>query len=197
MLADCRHAIVAGVAGPDDLCVINRKRWNPDIGCMAVLAYISGLNMRRILAGCIGTVMAARAIAGDIHVIKICRQPAGRGVAVLAIVATVDMCRMFASRSYAVVTGAAGAEYLGVIDCKGWDPQIRCMAILTHVSCLHMRWRFTRCFHTVVTATAIASDVDVVEVGRQPGDSGMAIVAVVAAGDVCRVFASRRDAIVT
>jgi len=43
---------------------------------MAVLTNIGRLHVRRILAGGIGAVVAARAITRDVHVIKIGRNPA-------------------------------------------------------------------------------------------------------------------------
>ena len=37
-------------------------------------------------------------------------------MAVLAVVTARDVCRVFAGRREAIVTGAAGAEYLCVVD---------------------------------------------------------------------------------
>ncbi len=51
------------------------------------------------------------------------------------------------------------------------------------------------CNGTVVTTGAIIRDVGVIIVCWRPGDRRMAIIAIVAAGDVRRMFASRRIAV--
>ena len=50
---------------------------------------------------------------------------------------------------------------------------------------------------TVVTTNTVVHDVDVVEVGRQPGDRCVAVVAIIAACDMGRVIAGRYDAVMT
>ena len=68
----CRNdAVVAGTAGSNNLGVVHSESWNPDIGVVAVLANFCSQNMRRVLAGRFDAVVAACAIAGDTHVIKI------------------------------------------------------------------------------------------------------------------------------
>ena len=56
----CRNdAVVAGAAGTDNLGVIHCVRWNPDIGIVTVFANFRCQNVRRVLAGCFNTVVAA------------------------------------------------------------------------------------------------------------------------------------------
>ena len=73
MFADRYHTVMAGAAGADDLSVVNRIRRNPGIRCMAIFADDTGKNMVGVLARCIRTVVAARTIACDIDVVKVCR----------------------------------------------------------------------------------------------------------------------------
>ena len=78
VFADSRDAIVAGVAGSADLCVIDRVGGYPDVRCMAIFTNIRGLNVSRILACRVGAIVAAGTISRDVHVIEIRRQPAKR-----------------------------------------------------------------------------------------------------------------------
>ena len=64
--------------------------------------------MRGWFAGRFNAVMAAYAVPGDIHVVKIGRQPADRGVTVIAGIAAVDMSRMLAGGGATVMAGATG-----------------------------------------------------------------------------------------
>ena len=59
-----------------------------------------------------------------------------------------------------------------------------------------MRWIFTGRFNAVMTAGAVTGYPDVVEIGRQPADGRVAVVAVVAARNVRWMFASRCRAVV-
>ena len=60
-----------------------------------------------------------------------------------------------------------------------------------------MQRALARRIRAVVATGTIVDNVCVIEVGRQPGDSRVAIVAVFAAGDMRWVLAGRRDAVVT
>lgn len=71
MFADCRRAVMAGTASADNLCVVYSVGRYPGIRIMAILANITRLNVRRVLAGGIRTVVAANAIACNIDVIKV------------------------------------------------------------------------------------------------------------------------------
>ena len=72
---------------------------------VAVLTYISGLNMRGVLADRLCTVVATYTIANDIDVIEIGRQPAVRRMTIIAGITAGNMGRVFARGYRAVVTG--------------------------------------------------------------------------------------------
>ena len=71
VFAGCRHAIVAGIAGADYLGVINGKDRRENVGVVAVLANIAGLDVRWRFSNCVRTVMAVNAISRDIQVVEI------------------------------------------------------------------------------------------------------------------------------
>jgi len=63
--------------------------------------------MRKTLAGRFDAVMATHAVADDVEMIEIGRQPSNCRVAVIAICATANVSGMFARRRHAVMAGAA------------------------------------------------------------------------------------------
>jgi len=73
VLACGGDTVVAGAAGADNLGVIDAHHRNKDIGRMAVFTHIRRLNVCRAFAGRIRAVVAADAVAGDVHVIEIGR----------------------------------------------------------------------------------------------------------------------------
>ena len=72
-LADGSDTVMAGDTGSNYLRVIDGQRRCKHIGRVAVLADIRCLNVCRIFAGCVRTVMTADAVTGDVDVIEICR----------------------------------------------------------------------------------------------------------------------------
>jgi len=84
-----------------------------------------------------------------------------------------------------------------VIDRKYGRPDIRRVAVFADVACLHVRRSFAGGLCAVMAAKAVACDVDMVEVRGQPTDGRMAIIAVVATGDMGWVFSTRRDTVMT
>lgn len=118
----------------------------------------------------------------------------------MTVVATIiarDVRWMFARCSKTVMTGAATAQYLCVINRIGWRPRITIVAILTDVTRLHMRQVLARGIQTVVAANAIARNVQVIECRWSPCNCRVAVIASIAAGKVRRVLAGRDYAIVT
>ena len=69
------------------------------------------------------------------------------------------------------------------------------MAVLADIGGIDMRWMFARRIGAVMAADAVGGDVGVVEVGRDPRVGRMTVVAVVAAGNVGRVLACGRVAV--
>lgn len=72
--------------------------------------------MSRVFANRIGTVMAAEAVADNVHVIEIRRQPANRTVTIVAVVAARNMVLTLACGGNSVVTRSARAQNLCVIN---------------------------------------------------------------------------------
>ena len=118
-------------------------------------------------------------------------------MAILAIVAARNMCGMLAGCGNAVVAGSAGSEYLAVINHEDGRKNAGCVAVLTYVRCLHMRRRFACCAGAVVACSTAACDIGVIKIRGKPAICRMAIVTVIVAGDVRRMFATRSNAIVT
>jgi hypothetical protein len=65
------RTVVAGSAGSDDLCVVDRKSRNPNVRVMAVLTNFARLYVHQILARRLNTVVAAGAVASDSDVIEV------------------------------------------------------------------------------------------------------------------------------
>ena len=74
--------------------------------------------MGGILASRVSAIVAACAVARDVDVIEVGREPRDSRVAIVAVVATGDVGWVLAGRSNAVVTGITGSEHLGMIDSK-------------------------------------------------------------------------------
>lgn len=68
-----RDTVVARGASADNLCVIDRVHRCEDIGCVTVLAHITGENVRWSFAGRIGAVVAARTVTGNVDMIEVRR----------------------------------------------------------------------------------------------------------------------------
>ena len=107
---------MARAACTDYLSMIDHRCRGPGINAVAIFTDRRCLNVRRVLAGCVNTVVAARAIAGDINVIKICWRPGHSCVAIIAIVATGEMVEILAGCRDAVMTGTTAAKHLCVVN---------------------------------------------------------------------------------
>ena len=116
---------------------------------------------------------------------------------VVAGVAAGKVSWVLAGRRDAVVTGATGAQYLGVIDSDYRRPQVRGVAVLADIRRLNVRQTFADCIRAVMAADTGACDVVVIEIRGQPGDGTVAIVAGVAAGDMGRVLPGSGGAVMT
>lgn len=197
MFAGSYNAVVTGTTGADHLGMIDRGGWNPGDDAMAVLTNGCRLDVRGVLAGRIGAVVATRAVARDIDVIKIRWHPGDRRVAVVAGVATGDVCRGFAGRNISIVTGIASTDYLGVVDRYGRRPKVDAVTILTNQRGLNVRDMFAGRVRAVMAVGAVTGDAGVIKIGRRPGDSRVAIVAVIATREVGRVFSSSGCAVMT
>jgi len=170
VLSGRRRAVVAGRAGAEHLVVIHRRNRRPHVGAVAVLADVGRLNVQRALPGRVSAVMAAGAVVDDVGVVEIRRDPGHGRVAVVAVVAAAYMSRMFARRGHAIMAGAAGADHLDMIHCEHGRPYIGGMAVLTNITRLDVCRPLACCVGPVMATDTVARDVDVVEIGGQPGD---------------------------
>ena len=187
-LGNC--AIVAGVTGTNNVQVIDPICRCEDDIVMTVLADIGGLEMRWILACRIRAIVAAEAIAGDVDVIEVRRNPAHGRMAVIAVVATTDMSRILAFGNRAVMAGVTGADNLGVIDlvCRRENGSV--MAVIASIAGAYVLKVLAYCYGPVVTGTARADHLHMVHpVCRSERHIVMAVFANAARLDVCRVLA--------
>ena len=150
VFAGSGYTIVAGPAGANNLCMVDHIDWSEGDDAMTIFANCCGLYMGRVLADRIGAVMAAHTIAGDVHVIEVCRGPGDGRMAVVAGVAARDMGWRFTRRNITVVAGLAAANNLGMINHKYRRPEIDAMAILAHSRRLNMRDILAGCIGAVV-----------------------------------------------
>ncbi len=85
-------------------------------------------------------------------------------MAVVAIVATVNVRRVFASRNNAVVAIAARTDHLRVIYGVDGREYVGRMAVLANVSGLYMRCVLTCCISAIMTIDAVAGYIHMVKV---------------------------------
>jgi len=132
------RAVVAGRTGSKYLIVVHRGDRLPDSRVVAVFANIGRLHVQRAFTGSFGAVVAAEAVVHDVDVVKIRGNPRDSGVTVVAVVTARDVGRMFASRRHAVMTRAAGAHYLGVVDGEHRLPHIARVTVFANGTCLNV-----------------------------------------------------------
>ena len=189
VLTNGRRTVMAARTGPQHLEVIH-----PHNGCkrddrMAVLTDISGKDMVRVLTYRLHTVMAADAVANDIHVIKVRGQPTIAGVAIVAGVATGNVAGILAGRRGAVLTAGTGAQDLEMIDAGDGAEGDRRVTVFADVGGGDMSEVFAGCLDTIVAAVAVARNAPVVETSRQPGHCGVAVIALITGARVGRGLA--------
>jgi len=143
------------------------------------------------------SVVATHAIAHDVSVIEVRRGPCDSGVAIIAIVAACDMRWVLAGRSDTVVTRGTTAEDLCVIDGYYRCPNRWDVATFTNVRCLDMHGTFAGRIRTVMAIHAIAHDTHVIEVRRHPGHGGVAVITVITARNMRRMFTGGGNTVVT
>jgi len=177
--------------------VIDRNCRHPHIAVVAVLADIRRLYVCQVLAGGVYAVVAAEAVARNIHVIECRRPPGNRRMTVITGIVTGDVCRVFAGCGDAVMAGATDADDVCVVNGKHRYEHIGVVAVFADITCLNMLRILTGRIHTVMAIDAIARNVQVIEIRGQPGNGRMTVVASIATGNVRWVFAGRGDAVMT
>jgi len=120
--------------------------------------------MRRVFADCVRAVVAAETVARNVHVIEICGQPGDRAVAVVAVIATCYVSRVFASGGNAVMAGAACSQNLCVVDRNNGHEYNCAVAVFTDVRRQRVRWVFAGGVRTVMAVAAVTRDTGVIEI---------------------------------
>jgi predicted RNA-binding protein YlqC (UPF0109 family) len=92
-------------------------------------------------------------------------------MAVVTSIAAVDVIEVFSASRNPIMTGAAVADDLQVIDNVCGREGIGVMAVFTNNSGLDVRRVFTRSGRSIVAARTIVEDIRVIEVRRQPGNA--------------------------
>ncbi len=179
VLTDRYHAVMTGPTGTQYLRVVNGERRCPDVRVVAVLANIRRRNMCIALANSFDAIVTTDARTRDADVVEIGRQPAGGCMTVVTIVAAGDVRRVFASCRHAIVSRAAGAQNLCMVNGECWRVGHSAVAILANVGGLDVRWSLAGGCDAIVTGDAIANDAGVIEKGGQPTSNIMAIVALI------------------
>ena len=118
-------------------------------------------------------------------------------MAVIAGIAAGQVSWIFAGRGYAIVTRAASADNLSVVNGVYWRPSVGVMAIFANVACLNVCEILARRRGAIVAVNAVIREIRMVEVRGQPANGRVTVVAIITAGDMRRGFADGRDAIMT
>ena len=84
--------------------MIHRVHGRPHVAVVAVFTDIRCLNVGQIFARGVQPVVATYAIARDVEMIEGCRSPCNCCVAIVAGFTADEVCRVLASRCYAIVT---------------------------------------------------------------------------------------------
>jgi len=167
VLAGGIRAVVAGCTGAQHLVVVYGSHRRPDDRCVARLADVGRLYVRRALARGVCAVVTTETIVDDVGVVKGRGRPGDRRMAVIAVIAAGYVGRVFTGCRDPIVTGAASTDNLRMVDGVSGHPHIRRMTVFTDVTRLHMCRRIlARGVGAVMAAEAVARDVDVVEIRR-------------------------------
>lgn len=191
------RAVVAAAADSNDLRMIDARNGSERDDCVAVLADVRRLNMRRRLANGVDVIVAAHAVARDVVVIEVGGNPRGRRMAVLASVPTRDVRRRLARNDGVVVAAHASPNDLEMIDLRDGRECDDRVAILADVRREDVARRLTDRVDTIVAARAISHDVVVVEVGRHEACGRVTELAAIPTRNVAQILPRRGCTVVT
>lgn len=127
-LTSCYHAIMAAIAGANDIRMIDPYHRGPSRIAVTILADIVGLDVGAVLTGYRGTIVATRTVSRYIGVIEIRRNPALGCMAIATLIYTYDMIRGLTCRSNAVVAVRTGALDVSMIDPGHGYPAVSAVA---------------------------------------------------------------------
>ena len=137
---------------------------------MAVFTYIRSLDVLWILANRVAAVVATNAIAGHVNVVKRCRSPGNGGVAIVTGIVTGNVSWMLAGRYSAVMTRATSPDHLCVVHGESRRENVGVVAVLTDIAGRDVGQALANRLNTIVTVYAVAGDVHMVEIRRQPAN---------------------------
>lgn len=177
----------------------------PIVACMAACAVrleggVLPGNQVRILRMTLGTLQVAAMVLRLVcqrRMSIVGWRPCIRGMTDITLNVGVEVTGVLSCRGHAVVTGRTGTQHLGVIDSEHWREYVRGVAVFANVGRLYVCRILAGSVRSVMAAEAVARNIHVVEVRRQPGNRAVAVIAVVAAGDMIRRLARGSHAIVT
>ena len=107
------------------------------------------------------------------------------------------MCGVLSDRGDTIVTRAACANHLCMVDCENRRKYVARVTVFAQICGLNMGRVLACRIGAVVTTDAISCDVDVIEICRQPGHCRMAIITIDTARYMCRTLSGCGKAIVT
>ena len=140
--------------------------------------------------------MTIDAIAGDIGMIEVGRQPGHCGVAIVTIVAAGYMICILAGCRRAVVTRSAAADHLRVVDSHHRRKACRAVTIFANITGLYVCRTLADATGSVVAAHAITDNTDMIESCRYPCSRVVTGIALIVRGNVSRDFTGGLYAVV-
>jgi len=148
--------------------VVDGKYGRKDIRVVAVLADVCCLNVSKVFANSVGTVVAVDAATRDVDMVKIRRQPANRRMTIVAIFSAGYVVGIFPGCRQAIMTGATCPGYLYMVYGVDRRKCVGVVAVLADVGGLDVCQILAGRIRTVVTAGTVVSDVYVVEIRWYP-----------------------------
>ena len=122
---------------------------------MTIFANVRRQRMICIFSGCVSAVVTANTIANDVCVVKVGGYPRHGCMTIVAIVATVYVCRVLADRNRTVVAGRADTNDLCVVNRDHRLEKRRAMTVFADIASQNMILIFPDSVYAVVTANAI------------------------------------------
>lgn len=116
-------------------------------------------------------------------------------VAHITLLVGAEVILVLPNRLDTVMARRTRTQHLRVIDGEYRREYVCRMTVFADVGCLYVLLVLACRICSVVTADTIAGDIHVVEIGWQPANGAVTVVAVIATGDVRRMFASSSEAI--
>jgi len=161
--------------------------WCPRVRAVAQTAVLGGIEVSRILTGCLCAVVAGRAGSENLVVVhRGHRFPDVCAVAILADVCRLDMRWAFTGGIGTVVTTEAIVDDVGMVEVSRC-PSDCCMTVVAIVATGYMRWVFAGCRNAVMARATRTDDLRVIN--GKDGYPDVRRVAVFA--DIARLYMRR------